>query len=107
MSELRPEHGVRIVFDRVAAEGTSVEYDVALHAPSGSFGCRVRLEGALETGVPTAFSDGAWSPLGEPEGQPERWMVEAAAAFLRQLHRNHAGSGDWPRRWSRWRDRRR
>ena len=107
MSELRPEHGVRIVFDRVAAEATSVEYDVALHAPSGSFGCRVRLEGAVETSALPAFADAAWSPLEEGEGAPEPWMVEAAAAFLRQLHRNHAGSDEWPRRWSRWRDRRR
>lgn len=78
---------------RLEGASEAVAYSVELHAPAGAWASRARLDPA-----DGAVTFDGWSPP-----SPPGWLVEATRTQLRLLWRNHAESGAWPRRITRWR----
>lgn len=97
MSELVPTHGVRVLLDRIAIEGTRARYRVEIHAPESSWAS----EAALDTSVLLE----PWQPIRGSAVEPEPWMIESARGLLRTLIKNHATDGAYPHRLLRWRQR--
>lgn len=93
MASLHPDHGARVVLERLRAEGEVAVYRVTVYAPGDdTHSMQVSLSGA---GVRL----GGWEPA------PPAWIAVFVDRLLKSFAKSHAG-GPWPRKVTRWRDER-
>ncbi|MBK8172917.1 MAG: hypothetical protein IPK60_21645 [Sandaracinaceae bacterium] len=94
-SLLKPDHGARLLFERLSVDDARVTYRVTVALAETSHVCEIAI----------ARSDGAISFAEWTAGTPDAWSVDSARAFLKTIYASHkdAAPADWPRKLRRWR----